>query len=329
MRSALVCLIGLTGLSYGQVGSPALGLIADHGAVRVMRGIPAAGNVDTPVDAGRTLSTIEPSPAQNFALATDATTGEVLIVTVAADDTTAQSTTVVGATVAPDQIILSPNGTAAALLHSTTQQLDLLSGLPQTPSVQSIHTSCGPLALAVSDDGQSLACSGAASIVVVAATGQSATLPIAGTPQALAFFHGSNAIAAISDLEVVTFADPLGAAARTLVWSKPAGSPANPQTTVGFGLSQDNSHLTITGSLGGVQTFDLSNNSGAYIDCGCTPTALAHLGGAVFRITGVESGSVKLYDAATGELMFMPATPVRIRRPIIRTTTNSRRELEQ
>ena len=319
MRFATLSIVcSLTTAALAQVSGPVMGLVPDRGTIRAMRGIPAAGNVDLPMDAGSALSLIEASN-QNFALATS-DAGQVLLISLSTDGASVSSAPVTGATANPDKIFMSPNATAAALFYAADQHVEVLAGLPQAPAIRKIDLStlaAGTLtALAVSDDGQALAVAGTSSVTYLGTS--RIALPVAGSPQAFAFFHGSKDVAVITDLEVVTFADPAGAATRTPVWSKPSGSGPNAQSTVGFALSPDNSHLTITGNLGGVESFDLSNNSATYVDCGCTPTALAHLGGSVYRLTGVESGSVKLYDASASEILFVPAAAVRVHRPVIR-----------
>ena len=41
-------------------------------------------------------------------------------------------------------------------------------------------------------------------------------------------------------------------------------------------------------------------------DCGCAPTGLAGLGGSLFRLTGAKAGTLRLFDATTNELWFVP-----------------------
>lgn len=305
---------------YGQVGAPIMGVVPDHGALRTMRGIPAAGSVGSAFDVGQMLAVVEASPAQGVALAISAESGQLLFVNLNADGSAAQTSLVEGVAAGISKIAFSPNGTAAAVWQQG--HVLVLSGFPQPRVLRDVDASSfggDPVSIAVSDDGQwSAAAWTATGVQVFGPDGRATVLPASGTPQAVSFFHGRPDVALITDDEVATVADIGGAAARSLVWSKPAGSPPNVQYTVGFGLSADNAKLTITGNLGGVQTFDLVSGTAAYTDCGCAPTGLSALGGAVYRLTGIDAGSVKLYDASTGDVLFVPAVITRTVRPVRR-----------
>src|SRR5205823_3246266 len=117
-------------------------------------------------------------------------------------------------------------------------------------------------------------------------------------------------IAVISATQVVIFADVGGAAIPNVIWSKPNDSSTDPSTpsqvAVGFAVSFDNRYLSIAGNLGAWFTFDLTSGTTAGGDCACSPTGMFGMGGALYRLTGLKDGAVKILDASTNELWFVP-----------------------
>jgi hypothetical protein len=51
---------------------------------------------------------------------------------------------------------------------------------------------------------------------------------------------------------------------------------------------------------------DLSSGVVASVDCACAPEGLFAMGGSVFRLTGLNPGALKLFDASTGDVWFTP-----------------------
>lgn len=302
----------------GQVGGPALGWVPDSGSVRALFGIPAAGAVGNVLDSGLTLSLIEVSPTQSFALAKSADNGQVLVLTPSSDGTATLSSPLSGAGSAPSQILFAPDGNTAALWFSAAKHAQVVTGLPNSPSIRDVDASSfagDPAALAVSDDGQWLVGAWAQGVYALGASGQPILLPADGPAQAVCFFHGKSSVAILTQNQLTTVTDIGGQVTPAVVWSKPPGAPPNDQAAVGLALSSDDTRLTVVGNLGGIATFDLALNTNSYVLCNCTPSALAGMGGALYRLTGVDQNTVKLYDAATASVWSVPlqATP-RIRR---------------
>ena len=110
----------LAGTAVAQVSAPMLGYLPDQGTLRTMNGIPAAASVGPLLSAGQTFAQIAVSSNGSFALAsTD--TGEVVVLTVAADGVTLQTATVQGA--AAGSLQLSPNGSSALISHGGALQV--------------------------------------------------------------------------------------------------------------------------------------------------------------------------------------------------------------
>jgi hypothetical protein len=310
MMSAFV-FFAVAGAAWGQVGAPVLGYVPDGSSLRQIHGIAAAGVVEGALSVGRDLALVEVSPSQTLALATASDTGELLVLTPSVNGSNMQVASVNGASAGANRIVFSPNGTAAALWFSSTGHLQIVTGLSAAPAVRDSDASflgADPSALAVSDDGSWAIGSWAQQVYAFGPNGALSVLPVSGTAQALCFFHSSTNVAVITSSQVVVVSDIGGSAAPNVIWSKPADAvdPPTPQVAVGLAASFDNSRLTVAGNLGGLFTFEMATGAATGADCGCAPTELAGLGGSLFRLTGAKAGTLKLFDAATNEVWFVP-----------------------
>ena len=308
MRISGVIFLTVSSVAFGQLNGPSLGVVPDTGAIRSMYGSAAAGAVGDRVELGAALSLVEVAPSQDFVLASAAESGKMLLVPVAKSVVPMQ---LLGIASAPDKIVFSPNGSAAALWFANVAQIQIISGLPASASIRNLdvsYLSGMPLSIAISDDGQWAAGVWSNGVYAFGPEGQPRLLPTEGAPMAVAFFHGKQDATIITSSQVLTISDLGGQASSTLLWNNP--SPANDapaQVAVGFAVSADNQRITVTGDWGGVYTINLANNNeGSYVMCGCTPTGLASLGGSLYRLTGMVDGAVKVYDAAANQVWMVP-----------------------
>jgi len=295
-----------------QVGGPVMGYLPDNGALRALYGIPSSGWVGDAVPSDRALSLIEMSPDQSRALAIAADTGALMLLPPA----TGVTAHVNGAASGADRIVFSPSGTAAAMWFSANNHIQVVSGLTATPSVRDVDASFlggDPAGLAVSDDGQWVAGAWSSSVYAFGPAGGASALPVAGPAEALCFFHGRADVAVITSSQVVIVSDIGGAVAPNVIYNKP-NDPANTapvEVAVGFAVSFDNRYLSIAGNLGALATFDLTAGSSAGASCNCAPSGLAGMGGSLYRLTGVNNGALKVFDASTNDVWFVPlAAPV-------------------
>jgi hypothetical protein len=281
-----------------------------------MSGIPAAGSVGVAITPGGAFSRIEVSPDQTQALAVATGTGAVMLYTIASG----ASVAVQGVAAAPDGIIFSPSGTAAGLWYSSTRHFQLLSNLSPTPAINDMDfsfTGSDPTALAVSDDGLWMVGAWPFSLYTIGPSGYATLLPVSGAAEAVCFFHGRNDVAAITASQVIVITDVTGAKTPNVIWSKPDDPPpADPATAppvevaVGLATSFDNRYLSVAGNLGSLSTFDLTAGTSVGVNCACAPGSLYGLGGSLFRVTSLTDGVVKVFDAASNEVWFVPlATP--------------------
>jgi len=310
------CFLALAGAAAAQVQGPVMGYLPDGGTLRTMSGIPAAGSVGAAMTAGGAFSGIEVSPDQTQALAIAAGSGTVMLYTIGSGGSVA----VQGVASAPDRIIFSPSGTAAGLWFSSTRHFQLLNSLSASPAVQDIDfsfTGSDPTSLAVSDDGQWMVGAWPFSTYAVGPSGSAIVLPVSGAAEAVCFFHRRNDVAAITSHQVILITDIAGAVAPNVIWSKPNDPPptdpakAPPvEVAVGFATSFDNRYLSIAGNLGALSTFDLTAGTSVGLNCACSPAGLYGMGGSLFRLTSLTDGVVKVFDASTNEVWFVPlATP--------------------
>jgi hypothetical protein len=303
---AMIC--GVLAVSVrAQVSGPVMGFLPDNGALRTLHGIPAAGWVGDAVAPDRPLSLIVMSPDQSRALAIAADTGALVLLTPATGATTHVNGTASGA----DRIVFSPNGTAAALWFSATDDMQLVSGLAGTPSVRDVDTSFlngAPAGLAVSDDGQWVAGAWSSGVYAFGPDGRASVLPVAGPVEALCFFHGRADVAVITTTQVVVITDIGGAVVSNILFSKApdAGSAPPAEVAAGFSVSFDNRYLAIAGTLGHLNTFDLTAGTSAGGNCECTPSGLDGLGGALFRLTEANGGALMVFDASSNDVWFVP-----------------------
>jgi hypothetical protein len=295
-----------------QLRGPVMGYLPDNGALRTLYGIPAAGWVGDALAPDRPLSRIEMSPDQSRALAIAADTGALVLLTPVTGATAQLNGVASGA----DRIVFSPSGTAAALWFSAGDHIQVVSGSVATPSVRDIDASFlggDPAGFTVSDDGQWVAGAWSNSVYAFGPDGSASVLPVAGPAEALCFFHGRADLAVITTSQVMIISDIGGALVPNVLYTKP-NDPANTvpvEVATGFAVSFDNRYLAIAGNLGALDTFDLIAGTSAGGNCTCSPSGLAGMGGSLFRLTGLNNGALKVFDAASNDVWFVPlAAPV-------------------
>jgi hypothetical protein len=314
MRGTNLLLIVIFGaLTVGasaQVRGPVMGYLPDNGALRTLYGIPAAGWVGDPIAPDRALSLIEMSPDQSRALAIAADTGALMLLMPA----TGVTAHVNGAASGADRIVFSPSGTAAALWLPASGHIEVVSGWA-APTVRDIDASFlggDPAGFAVSDDGQWVAGAWSSNVYAFGPAGAS-TLPVAGPAEALCFFHGRADVAVITATQVVIVSDIGGAVVPNVIYNKPNDGPetAPVQVAVGLTASFDNRYLAVAGNLGALSTFDLTAGGSVGVNCNCSPSGLDGMGGSLFRVTGVNDGALKVFEASSNDVWFVPlAAPV-------------------
>ncbi len=293
----------LAGTAVAQVSAPMLGYLPDQGTIRMMNGIPAAASIGPLLNAGQTFTQVEVSSSGTFALASTGT-GEVVVLTVGPDGVTVQTATVAGA--AAGTLQLSPNGSSA--LISNGGQMQVIGGLPASPAVVSFTDASylgAASALAVSDDGQWVAGVFGGALYALGSGGQVIALPAPAGVAATAFFHGTDDLAVTTAVQVLEISNIAGTPTATVIHGS-ADTPPPPESPISLALTSENAWIVLVEPDGGIGQVQLATGAVSIASCGCTPQGLIGLGGDLFRVSSLANGSVKVYDASSGNVWFVP-----------------------
>jgi len=296
----------LAGTAMAQVSAPLLGYLPDQGTIRTMTGIPASASIGPLLSAGQAFTQIAVSSSGSFALASTSA-GEVVVLTVAADGVTSQTATVPGA--AAGNLQLSPNGSSA--LISNGGALQVLGGLPASPSIVSsvdVTYLGAASALAVSDDGQWVAGVFGGAVDAIGSSGQVVPLPAPSGVVAVAFFHGTEDLVVTTAVQIVEISSIASTPAASTIFGS-ANTPAPAQSPISLALTSDNAWVVLLEPDGGIGQVQLANGTVSVAHCGCKPQGLSGLGGDLFRVSNLANGSVKVYDASSGDVWFVPLAP--------------------
>ncbi len=290
MRAAvfLIC-----SAAFAQVTAPRLGFVPEGPRIRVMNGIPAAGSVGDYLDVGRELARIAVSPKQDYILATAADTGEVLLIV-----PDRAPVPLAGANSSPLIIEMSPSGSAAALVYSEGR-IQIVSGLPASPSIRQIDVSFlkGSFdTVALSDDGNWLALDND----LFARDGSMSMIPLDGPgPVAVAFMRNRSTLAVVNSARIAIVTD--GEISST--FARETNEPL-----MAAAITADNRRLVLAGYAGEIATVALDTMTQSVVDCGCLTAGLYGLDGSVFRLTNSGIGGVKVFDAKSNRILFVPGT---------------------
>jgi hypothetical protein len=295
MRSLLAALIFLPLVPAQEVQGPVLGFAWDaaSGHLRPILGIPGSSLLGAPLDLDMPLLLAEVSPRQDYALA--AGPESVWLVRLEGN---LDAKPVLGGSAS--RIAISPSGSAAVVY---SQGLQILRGLPSTPSVASVALP-GPLtAVAVNDAGDLVLAVSGEQLLALRPGVEPRFLGLAGAASALTFAESS------SDALV---ADPVrnevfllrGEGERWILASERDGI-ADP---VAVALTATRGFVANRGSSS-VVVLDLAGGPPARVSCPCEITGLQRLRGeAVFRLTGPLQSASYLLEVTAGEprLWFVP-----------------------
>ncbi len=299
-----------------RISEAVLGYVTDANAaaVRPILGIPGAAVLGKSLELGAAVRGALVAPEQDFFLATEAGSGEVLLVRL--EGGVPGVNRLADARAWPDQVVLSPSGRAAALYHRSASRIQIVSGLPEAPAVVAdldVSAASGPLqALALSDD--------AACMLAVAGdpeTGQAIFLDRAGSPQPLPLSPGISSLSFFRDSQDAVAADGqrnliyrLRPAQGVWEWSLLGGEAEGISGPVAVAVSGDNHKILVANARSrSVAVIDLKGGPPSAVPCECSPTGLHRLrGNAVFRLTEPSAEPMWMIDgdAAEPRLLFIP-----------------------
>jgi hypothetical protein len=297
--------IWLASTAMAQVGFPTLGYLPDGGTIRAMTGIASSASIGPLLGGGAvTFTQVVVASGGGFSLAS-LPGGGVVVVTVASDGVTLNTAPIAGAIAGT--LYLSPNGSSGLIANGG--QLQVITGLPGSPAVQpAVDTSYlgAATALAVSDDGQWIAGVFGGAVYALGASGQAIALPAPAGVTALTFFHGTDDLAVTTAIQIFEISGIGGIPTITTIFGSP-NTPVPSEAPIALALSADNSVVVLLEPDGGIGQVVLATGAVSTANCGCTPQGLSGLGGAAFLVSNLAGGSsVKVYDAASGSVWFVP-----------------------
>jgi hypothetical protein len=289
-------------LAPAQITAPLVGWLPAGTEIRPMNGLPAAATLGAAANVGHALTHTTVSPSQNYVLATDAESGEVLLVIGA-------SATKLNTSVRPDQIVTSPTGSSAALWFSAAAQFEIFSGLPATPAIRQIPASflnTGLTAMAVSDDGLWIAAASSSGVYQWGQDGVPHQLYGGNDAAALAFFAGGSTLAIATSIQLLSIAE-----SGSSVLYQGSFNPA------GLATSFDNQEIVLADRSGATYSINATTHAVSTINCDCRPSGVFGLGGSLFRLTSSSIGAIKLFDAAAGAILAVPGDSVKMTRKMV------------
>lgn len=306
MKTLQHCLLSAMIAAAGwaaQVGAPTLGYAPAGGQILPLQGIPAAASAGTAIPFSDTFLKIVISPRQDFALASSASSGAVLVAF-----PTGSTAAVPGASAYPDGVALSPNGTAAVLWFASERTLEIISGLPSASAVRSFNATFlsgasgdAPSSLAVADDGAWAAGAWSSGVWVFGPNGETRNLMAPDRAYALAFFAGREDLALATGSGIYSATGVGGSATIASLYSAETRL-----TPAGIGVSSDNQTVVMADARGSIITAQVSSGASTQTDCGCAPSGVFGMGGSLFRITGLTGSVFRLFDARAGSVYLAP-----------------------
>jgi DNA-binding beta-propeller fold protein YncE len=287
----------------GQLAAPSTGFVFDQSthALRQIQGIPGAALVGTPVDFGLavTAAWVAPHLDSAFVLAAD---GQAHLFRLSANAPAAVAVDSLGA---PQSVVFSPSGTAAALYSPGSVQV--IKGLPDAPAATApIRLRPNPRSrrqlpetLAISDDGAYLLYSSGGPIELIGVAGNNRQVMESGTGAVAAFAPGNHDAAIVNSTKLTLYQDIAGAATER--------SFAGIAAPSAMAYSPDSQKLLVASATGrAVTTIQVASGDISTLTCDCTPATLIPMG-TVFRLNELGSGPLWLLDPSSDRgLVFVP-----------------------
>jgi DNA-binding beta-propeller fold protein YncE len=298
----------------GTLTGPVAGFVFDGSGLvlRPIHGVPGASLLGDPVSFGIDVSAVFVAPRQDSAIVVGADQSLHLFQLNSGSPT---EVSLGGLTGAPDRVVFSPSGTAAALMSGGSARV--LTGLPNAPTLAGTVKVPGSVpesrsvqppteSWALSDDGVYLLTVAQGSARLLSIHGQNRSLIAAQSGGLVAFAAGGHDAAVMDSLAGLTLIRDASGAAGTQVLAAPDAGLASP---TGLAFSQDQQTLYVASSAAqSVAAFSLASASRTAIGCACTPSTLMPMGN-LFRLTELTAAPLWLLDgtASAPRTVFVPA----------------------
>ena len=296
----IAALCGFCSAAESQIAGPQLGYMYDRqsAVVRPILGIPGSALFGPPL--ASELRNAVVSPSQDFAIGIFGDDSTVGILNFAS----AKLSLLKGASPAPTRIVVSPNGTAAAIVTGTRVQLFF--ELPGNPTAGTeFDLPAEPAALAVSDDGglvlAAIAESDATGLYAYNKSAAAHHILTSGKIRAIEFLNHSHDAIFADELEnkITLLRDATGV---TLI--------ANVEAPTALAAALDNRTIFVASSASQtITSISLDDGTAVSTACNCEPVTLSRLqGGAAFRITDRGDSPAWIFDTGGTEprVLFIP-----------------------
>jgi len=316
-RVLLFLLIMFPALAMGQapgsVSGPAMGYLFDRNleSLRPLAGIAGSATVGAPIDLGFTMSLAVPLPDQRNVIASPSAGS--FLVSIDMGTSPAVSHPIKGAAKSVSEISVSPHGTAAALSYASGQLVQVVTGLPYSPSITlGITTTliAAPLRRVVVNDD-------ASALVMTFAENDRETIYrwnriegyrlLASTVQvgALAFVGNADVVYADSATNEVFLARDVKRQSVTTFLAGPSDGVSGP---TGAGVSIRNEILVANAGSGTVMVFDGDGRILRTQQCDCHVSGMFPLSTDMFRLTDRFDQTTYVLDVSESEnrILFIP-----------------------
>jgi len=298
--SLLAVLAGACFAAESQIEGPKLGYMYDRQAslLRPILGIPGSALFGEPLSSDLREAVV--SPSQDYAVGVFGDDSAVGILNFAG----AKLRPLKGAKPSPTRIIVSPNGSSAAVVAGTHVQV--FTELPENATAGAEFDLAGEAsALAVSDDGELVLAavpeSAATALYSCSKSGAAVRILTAGRIKSVEFLNRSHD---------AVFADEVESKIVLLRGGTDAILAGRVDSPTAVAASLDNRKIFVASSATqSITSISLEDGTSVSSVCGCEPVGLARLnGGAAFRITDRTDGPAWIFDAGGAEprILFVP-----------------------
>jgi hypothetical protein len=307
--------VGTAASQTHAIHGPRLGLVFDEaaGALRPIVGIAGSSTMGDPLPLGVTFRRAVVSPTQDYALALVGNDAEVRLIR--AGQSMMPLKPLPEAVRAPDRMVISPSGNAAAFYYSngrTAGGIIVISGFPAAPRISarmSLSHVFAPTALAVADDGTVVLAGAGPRVIAITESAEIPVMSTLGSVSSLAFITGHDALIADDAKDEVYLVRGAAGAGTVSLLAGPGQQIAGPVSVAASGDGR--TAFVANAKSGAVVILDLAGNAPQKsISCRCRITGLDRLAdGSLFRLNEVSERPIWLLDASptrAPRMMFVP-----------------------
>lgn len=291
LATALLLASAASAQSHGAIDGPVLGMVFDAqaGAVRLLEGVPGAARLGRVIGESSEITTAAVASNRGYALSV-LRNGRAVVITGSGARDLGQART--GAR----QAIVSPRGTAAALVVADTVQI--FTGMPESPELKSSMPLGGATAgLALSDDGEVL-------LAIERGRRDGDTVYAHRRTGATIFHRGArvSSVAFVPGRHDALVAEPRSVKlVRPDLGAQPIESDGEGRI-VAAAASADGGQVFVASGSGRVTIHDLRSGSRNEARCACAPRAFVPLrGNAIFRLEDAGGGPMWVVDGDASE----------------------------